>query len=209
VLRPGDAKRNAAAAAMAGAAVPQARRPVPGPPQRAIAVNAKLSPKRYLLKIFARNRGSRAGRDMTSCTHRTGDHDKAAPTIFAAFDRAKLTAMAVAGVLFMVLVACTVLFIAHSELAAERVEKAHAMVDAVWNMADSLQHEARSGAMSEDEARKRFFAAASGIWFEGHTNYVFIYDTETGLCVMNVGNASLLGKDVRGLRTPMACRSHR
>ena len=113
---------------------------------------------------------------------------------------AKLTAMAVAGVLFMVLVACTVLFIAHSELAAERVEKAHAMVDAVWNMADSLQHEARSGAMSEDEARKRFFAAASGIWFEGHTNYVFIYDTETGLCVMNVGNASLLGKDVRGLR---------
>ena len=113
---------------------------------------------------------------------------------------AKLTAMAVAGVLFMVLVACTVLFIARAELAAERVEKAHAMVDAAWNMADGFRHAAESGAMSDDEARKRFFEAASGVWFEGHTNYVFIYDTESGLCVMNVGNASLLGKDVRGLK---------
>jgi methyl-accepting chemotaxis protein len=113
---------------------------------------------------------------------------------------AKLAAMAVAGVLFMVLVALTVLFITRGELATERTERAHAIVDGVWGMAESFKRAAESGAMSEEEAKARFFAASSAIWFEGHTNYVFIYDTETGLCVMNAGNPSLVGKDVRGLK---------
>jgi methyl-accepting chemotaxis protein len=54
--------------------------------------------------------------------------------------------------------------------------------------------------MSEEEAKARFYAASGAVWFEGHTNYVFIYDTETGLCVMNAGNPALIGKDVRGLK---------
>ena len=113
---------------------------------------------------------------------------------------AKLAAMAVAGALFMVLVALTVLFIARSELAAERTERARAIVDGVWSMAESFKHAAESGAMSEEEAKARFYAASGAVWFEGHTNYVFIYDTETGLCVMNAGNPALIGKDVRGLK---------
>jgi len=108
--------------------------------------------------------------------------------------------MAVASALFMVLVALTVLLIARSELATERTERAHAIVDAVWSMADSFKHDAESGAMSEQEAKARFFAASGAVWFEGHTNYVFIYDTETGLCVMNTGNPALVGKDVRELK---------
>ena len=67
-------------------------------------------------------------------------------------------------------------------------------------MAESFKHAAESGAMSEEEAKARFYAASGAVWFEGHTNYVFIYDTETGLCVMNAGNAALIGKDVRGLK---------
>jgi methyl-accepting chemotaxis protein len=113
---------------------------------------------------------------------------------------AKLAAMAAASALFMVLVALTVLFIARGELATERTERAHAIVDAVWSMAESFKHAAESGAMSEEEAKARFFAASGAVWFEGHTNYVFIYDTETGLCVMNTGNPSLIGKDVRELK---------
>jgi methyl-accepting chemotaxis protein len=113
---------------------------------------------------------------------------------------AKLTAMAIAGALFMAFVAVTVLFIARAELAAERTEKAHAMVDAVWSMADGFQRAAESGAMTEDEAKARLIAASRLIWFEGHTNYAFIYDTETGICVMNGGNPPLVGKDVRGLK---------
>jgi methyl-accepting chemotaxis protein len=111
---------------------------------------------------------------------------------------AKLAAMAVAGAL--VLVALTVLFIARSELATERTERARAIVDGVWSMAESFKHAAESGAMSEEEAKARFYAASGAVWFEGHTNYVFIYDTETGLCVMNAGNPALIGKDVRGLK---------
>ena len=113
---------------------------------------------------------------------------------------AKLAAMAAASALFMVLVALTVLFIARGELATERTERAHAIVDAVWSMAESFKHAAESGAMSEEEAKARFFAASGAVWFEGHTNYVFIYDTETGLCIMNTGNPSLIGKDVRELK---------
>jgi methyl-accepting chemotaxis protein len=113
---------------------------------------------------------------------------------------AKLTAMAAAGVLFMVLVASTVLFIARGELMAERVEKAHTMVEAMWNMADGFQRAAESGAMTQDEAKERFLAAGRAIWFENHTNYVFIYDTESGISVMNSGNTALVGKDVRSLR---------
>jgi methyl-accepting chemotaxis protein len=113
---------------------------------------------------------------------------------------AKLIAMAAAGVLFMVLVAVTVLFIARTELAAERIEKAHAMVDAVWSLAESLQRAAESGAITEDEAKARLLAAATSIWFEDHKNYVFIYDTETGVSIANAGNTALVGKDVRGLK---------
>ena len=113
---------------------------------------------------------------------------------------AKLAAMAVAGALFMVLVALTVLFIARGELATERTERARAIVDAVTSMAESYKHAAESGAMSDEEAKARFYAASGAVWFEGHTNYVFIYDTETGLCVMNAGNPALVGKDVRGLK---------
>jgi methyl-accepting chemotaxis protein len=113
---------------------------------------------------------------------------------------AKLTVMSIAGALGMAFVAITVLVIARVELVAERTEKAHAIVDAVWNMADYFQHAADAGELTQDEARKRFYAASGAVWFEDRTNYVFIYDTETGICVMNTGNKPLLGKDVTGLK---------
>jgi methyl-accepting chemotaxis protein len=54
--------------------------------------------------------------------------------------------------------------------------------------------------MTEEEAKQRFFAAAGLVWYEGHTNYVFIYDYETGFCVSNPGVPTLLGKDMRGAK---------
>jgi methyl-accepting chemotaxis protein len=113
---------------------------------------------------------------------------------------AKLTVMSIAGALGMAFVAITVLLIARAELVAERTEKAHAIVDAVWNMADYFQHAADAGELTQEEAKKRFYAASGAVWFENHTNYVFIYDTETGICVMNTGNKPLLGKDITGLK---------
>jgi methyl-accepting chemotaxis protein len=113
---------------------------------------------------------------------------------------AKLTAMAVVGAVFMVLIALTVLLVARNELVAERTERAHAVVDAVWNMAESFRHAAEAGAMNEEEAKARFVAAANAVWFEDHANYVFIYNTETGLCLTNPGNPALVGKEVRGLK---------
>src|ERR1700751_3006597 len=107
--------------------------------------------------------------------------------------------MAVTGALFMVLVALTVLFIARAELGTERTEKAHAIVDAVWSIADNFKHAADSGAMTEEEARARFLAASGAIGFEGHTNYVFMYDTDTGLVVISPGNPYLVANDLRGL----------
>jgi len=112
----------------------------------------------------------------------------------------KLAVMAVAAMLGMVLVAVTVLQIARHELVAERTQKAHAVVDAIWSMADHFQHEAASGAMTEAEAKARFFAAAGSIWWEGHSNYAFIYDTETAKNLMNTGNTALVGRDMRAAK---------
>ena len=54
----------------------------------------------------------------------------------------KLAAMTVVGAICMALVATTVLLIARSQLITERTEKAHAIVDAVWQLAYSARREA-------------------------------------------------------------------
>jgi len=112
----------------------------------------------------------------------------------------KLAAMTIIGAICMALVATTVLLIARSQLVTERTEKAHAIVDAVWQLADGYQQMAASGKITEEEARKKFFEAANNVWYENHTNYVYIYDYETGICVSNPGVATLLGKDMRGVK---------
>lgn len=112
----------------------------------------------------------------------------------------KLACMSVVSALCMVLVASTVLVLARGQLIAERTEKAHAMVDATWHMAEWFQRAAEKGELTEEEAKKRFFAAAQNLWFENHTNYVFIYDFETGICLSNPGVPKLLGKNMSGAR---------
>jgi len=113
---------------------------------------------------------------------------------------AKLAAMTIVGAVCMALVASIVLWIARNQLITERTEKAHAIVDAVWQMADGLQRAAVAGQMTEEEAKKRFFEAAGSVWYEEHANFVYIYDYETGLCVSNPGVPTLLGKDMRNVK---------
>ena len=110
---------------------------------------------------------------------------------------AKLAAMTIVGAICMALVASTVLWIARNQLISERTEKAHAIADAVWEIADGFQRAAAAGQITEEEAKKRFFAVAGTVWYEGHTNYVFIYDYDTGISVVNTGVPTLLGKDMR------------
>jgi methyl-accepting chemotaxis protein len=112
----------------------------------------------------------------------------------------KLAAMTAVGAICMALVAATVLLIGRNQLMTERTERAHAIVDAVWHMADGYQRAAAAGQMTEDEAKKRFLAAATYVWYENHTNYVFIYDYDTGIMVANPAIPTLLGKDMRGLK---------
>ena len=110
---------------------------------------------------------------------------------------AKLILLAVTGAIFMVLVAVVVLLISRTELVAERTEKAHAIADSVWAMAEDLRRASEAGSLTVEEAKQRFFAASGAMRFEGGSNYVFIYDFETGTCVMNTGNPAVLGKDGR------------
>jgi methyl-accepting chemotaxis protein len=110
---------------------------------------------------------------------------------------AKLAAMTIVGAICMALVASTVLWIARDQLITERTEKAHAIADAVWEIANGFQRAAAAGEMTDEEAKKRFYAVAGTVWYEGHTNYVFIYDYDTGISVVNTGVPTLLGKDMR------------
>jgi methyl-accepting chemotaxis protein len=110
---------------------------------------------------------------------------------------AKLAIMTLVSAICMALVATAVLWIARGQLMTERTERAHAIVEAVWNMADGYYKAYKAGQMTEEEARKRFIEANDKIWYENHTNYVYIYDYETGLCVSNPGFPNFIGKDMR------------
>src|ERR1700759_1592702 len=112
----------------------------------------------------------------------------------------KLAAMTIVGAICMALVATTVLLVARSQLVTERTEKAHAIADVVWQLAEGYHQMAVSGKITEEEAKKKFFEAANNVWYENHSNYVYIYDYETGICVSNPGVATLLGKDMRGVK---------
>ena len=85
---------------------------------------------------------------------------------------AKLALMTMVGAICMALVASTVLWIARGQLVTERVEKAHAVVEVVWNLADGYYKAYKAGLMTEEEAKKRFIEANDKIWYEDHTNYV-------------------------------------
>jgi methyl-accepting chemotaxis protein len=110
---------------------------------------------------------------------------------------AKLAIMTVVGAFCMALVASTILWITRSQLIAERTEKAHAIVDVVWNLADGYYKQYKAGQITEEQAKKRFLEANTYVWYEDHTNYVYIYDYETGICVSNPGIPSFVGKDMR------------
>jgi methyl-accepting chemotaxis protein len=112
---------------------------------------------------------------------------------------AKLMTMTIVGAACMALVAATVLWIARSQLVVERTEKAHAIVDAVWQIADTFQHDAAAGKMTDAEAKARFLAAAGAIRYEANTNYLFIYDFETGIALAS-GITALVGKDMRPIK---------
>src|SRR3984885_15000512 len=112
----------------------------------------------------------------------------------------KLAVMTIVGSVCMALVATSVLLVAREQLITERTQKAQAIVDAVWQLADGFQKAAAAGQMTDQEAKTRFFAAASTVWYEDHTNYVFIYDYETGICVVNPGVPTLFGKDMRAVK---------
>src|ERR1700761_4689359 len=112
----------------------------------------------------------------------------------------KLAVMTIVGAICMALLATSVLLVAREQLITDRSQKAQAIVDAVWNLADGLQKAAAAGQMTDQEAKARFLAAAGMIWYEDHTNYTYVYDYETGLCVANTGVPTLLGKDMRTVR---------
>src|ERR1700742_1364455 len=88
----------------------------------------------------------------------------------------KLATMTIVGAICMALVATSVLLVGRNQLIVERTQKAQAIVDSVWQIADGLQKAAAAGQMTDQEARTRFLTVASLVWYENHTNYVFIYD---------------------------------
>src|SRR6185437_9139765 len=63
----------------------------------------------------------------------------------------KLAIMTVVGAICMALVAAAVLVVARDQLISERTEKAQAIVDAAWNMADGFQKQAAAGKITEEE----------------------------------------------------------
>jgi methyl-accepting chemotaxis protein len=112
----------------------------------------------------------------------------------------KLAVLTIVGAVCMALVAASVLMVARNQLITERTQKAQAIADSVWQIADGFEKAAAAGQMTDEEAKARFLAVANTIWYENHTNYVFIYDYDTGIMIANPSVTSLVGKDMRNMR---------
>ncbi len=110
---------------------------------------------------------------------------------------AKLTALIGMEILLMVVISIAMLFAAREMLITERGAKAQAVIENVWNLANALQKEAEAGKFTQDDAKQRFFELAAKLWYDNHSNYTFIYDTKTGVSVVNPGTPNLIGKDMR------------
>ena len=63
-----------------------------------------------------------------------------------------------------------------------------------------LEHKGLEHLKDTIDRASRFLAVASMIWYENHTNFVFIYNYETGFCESNAGVPTLIGKDMRSVK---------
>jgi methyl-accepting chemotaxis protein len=117
------------------------------------------------------------------------------PNLFSITGR--LGSITACGAICMLLSAGTVLILVRDELQAERIQKARAVVDSVYSIAEGFAADATAGKLTADEARQRFIEATQKVFFEDHNNYPFVYDLGTGVAVANPGRPDLTGKDMR------------
>jgi methyl-accepting chemotaxis protein len=118
------------------------------------------------------------------------------PNLFSITGR--LGSITACGAVCMLLSAATVLILARAELQTERIEKARAVVDSIYQIAEGYAADVTAGAMTEDEARKRFIEATSKISFEDRTNIPFMFDLGSGVSL--AGRRDLIGKDMTGAK---------
>ena len=83
------------------------------------------------------------------------------PNIFAI--KGRLASIAVCAAICMLISAAVILVLVRRELQSERIEKARAVVDSLYSVAEGFQAEAASGRLSAEAARQRFIEAAQKV----------------------------------------------
>ncbi len=85
----------------------------------------------------------------------------------------------------------------------DRIDKLHAVVDAVYGLAQSLEDEVTAGRISRDEAIARFRNSVHSMWYDGRQGYVLMA-TMDGNFIAQPVNPKLVG--TRGTVDPQTGR---
>ncbi|MEM6848221.1 MAG: cache domain-containing protein [Pseudomonadota bacterium] len=86
---------------------------------------------------------------------------------------------------------------------AERLEvgKVRALVDTAANIGNDLKAVADTGAITESEARARFYQRVSSMWYDNRSEYFFIVDLD-GTMLMHAAKPELDGRNLYDLEDP-------
>jgi methyl-accepting chemotaxis protein len=90
----------------------------------------------------------------------------------------------------------------HERMIADRIAKAHAMVDAAYGLAESLEKDAAAGRLTREEAIARFHDAVQSMWYDGHQSYL-VLGSMTGIWIAQPANPAVEGTEgTKDLDTP-------
>lgn len=81
----------------------------------------------------------------------------------------------------------------------DRVAKLRNIVELAVGYADALHQQAQTGAITEDEAKQRWYSAIDSFWYENHKEYMFVYD-ETGTAIRQPARPEMAGKNMIDLK---------
>ena len=87
----------------------------------------------------------------------------------------------------------------HQRMISDRITKMHGIIDLAIDEAQALDAQVKAGKMTQEEALNRFRTAVYGMWYDNHTNYVFV-STLDGVTFANPNAPQQQGTNRRGIK---------
>src|SRR5215469_8533181 len=109
---------------------------------------------------------------------------------------ALLLALSAASLVVAMMLAAHLLY---DKMVEERIGKLRGLVEMGTGVAAGLEDEVKAGRLTHDQALAQFRIAIHAMWYDGHTNYLFVNSMD-GISIANPANPKMEGTDRKGLK---------